>query len=345
MTLGDELSRRRRHGISDAERRLIRAHYRSHPLMKQKELQLWALDRFRRQISQSTISETLSAKWDYIDKVMPGMRAATRERKSTCQWPKLEEMLFEWHMLLEAQKVSVKSTMIAGAAKILWERIPEYSDLTTPAFGNSFVAGYKGRHGIKQYKQHGEAASFQPSETSEAVMEELRAEINSYHRRDVYNMDETALFWKLMPDTTLATCPQTGKKRVKNRVSLALCSNADGSDKLDPWVIGKAANPRCLGRNKTHLQGLNVCWRHNQKAWMTTVIMLEFLRWFVIKMRGRKVLLLLDNFSAHNAAVELLQQAKGLENVRYVPYTVVWPDDSCRDGVDDDGAPIQAGYQ
>ena len=78
---------------------------------------------------------------------------------------------------------------------------------------------------------------------------------------------------------------------------------------------------------------------------MTTVIMLEFLHWFVTKMRGRRVLLLLDNFSAHNTAVELLQQAKGLENVRYVQYTFVWPDNHCRDGVDDNGAPIQAGYQ
>ena len=46
-------------------------------------------------------------------------------------------------------------------------------------------------------------------------MEEPRAEINSYHGRNLYNMDETALFWNSMPDTTLATCPQIGKRESK----------------------------------------------------------------------------------------------------------------------------------
>ena len=49
---------------------------------------------------------------------------------------------------------------------------------------------------------------------------------------------------------------------------------------------------------------LGCYWRCNSKAWMKTDIMLEWLYWFDQQVTGRKVLLLMDNFSAHVAAVE-----------------------------------------
>ena len=42
----------------------------------------------------------------------------------------------------------------------------------------------------------------------------------------------------------------------------------------------------------------------------------EYLRWFDKKMRGRKVLLLLDNFSGHDLGVQLVGGLEGLENTR-----------------------------
>lgn len=45
-------------------------------------------------------------------------------------------------------------------------------------------------------------------------------------------------------------------------------------------------------------------WRANGKAWMNTEIFSEWLRWFNNRVSPRKVLLIMDNFSAHAAAVE-----------------------------------------
>ena len=42
-------------------------------------------------------------------------------------------------------------------------------------------------------------------EGAEDCMIELQALVVSYPLKDVYNMDETGLFWKAIPDTTLAT--------------------------------------------------------------------------------------------------------------------------------------------
>lgn len=61
-------------------------------------------------------------------------------------------------------------------------------------------------------------------------------------------MDETGLFYRLVTDKTLnfkgRKCQ--GGKQSKERITLALTANMDGSDKLTPLVIGKFRNPRCF---------------------------------------------------------------------------------------------------
>ena len=47
-------------------------------------------------------------------------------------------------------------------------------------------------------------------------------------------------------------------------------------------------------------------YRANKKAWMNTEVMSNWLRWFDSQMEGRKVVFLMDNFSAHISAVDEL---------------------------------------
>ena len=51
---------------------------------------------------------------------------------------------------------------------------------------------------------------------------------------------------------------------------------------------------------------------------MTAVICEEYLRWLNNKVKGekRKVLLLMDNFSGHEAAVKLVRGLTGLSHVK-----------------------------
>jgi hypothetical protein len=48
---------------------------------------------------------------------------------------------------------------------------------------------------------------------------------------------------------------------------------------------------------------------------MNTGIMVEYLRWLDNKLRGRRYLLLIDNFLAHECAVTLVGGKKGLQNI------------------------------
>ncbi|KAF2702388.1 DDE-domain-containing protein [Pleomassaria siparia CBS 279.74] len=153
------------------------------------------------------------------------------------------------------------------------------------------------------------------ADEAEDGMSKLREKTRSYARRDCYNMDEATLFYGLTPEWTLATGAEL-EKREETRLTVTLCCNADGSDKLDPWFVGKAKSPRALGgEDNTAIANLPCVYRGNGKAWMTYAIMVEWLRWFDAKMAGRRVLLLLDSFSAHEKTVQLLlEEQGGLQN-------------------------------
>lgn len=90
-----------------------------------------------------------------------------------------------------------------------------------------------------------------------------------YSDDEIYNADESGLFFKVLPDRTLSRKGKrcTGGKLSKERVTILLCTNATGSHKVKPLLIGKSENPRCFRGVKK--PSLPVTYHHNRKSWMT----------------------------------------------------------------------------
>lgn len=128
------------------------------------------------------------------------------------------------------------------------------------------------RYGLKEMKRHGEAASADPK-----VVEEERTlqreRLAKYPPRDRFNADECALLGFNVPDRGMATISLSGLKKSKQRITILFCCNADGSEKLPPFFIGKAERPRCF-RKKSGKE-LGFYYRNNKKAWMTAVLFEE----------------------------------------------------------------------
>ena len=55
---------------------------------------------------------------------------------------------------------------------------------------------------------------------------------------DVFNLDETALFYKLLPNKTLSDGPVEGKKICKDRLTVAVIVNATGTERTRPISFG-----------------------------------------------------------------------------------------------------------
>ncbi len=151
---------------------------------------------------------------------------------------------------------------------------------------------------------------------AEDQMVPIRTLAGEYAEQDVYNMDETGLFWRLSPSSGLASQSLPGRKKSERRISAVLCANARGDDKLPLLLIGHAKQPRAL-RN-VNIEAMGCWWRSNAKAWMTIPIMIEWLHRFYQHIGQRSVLLLMDNFSAHTAAVQLAQPPPNIR-IQYLP--------------------------
>lgn len=93
--------------------------------------------------------------------------------------------------------------------------------------------------------------------------------------QQMYNADESALYYRLLPKKTFVAANEKGapgSKTAKERLTFMLCANADGSHKLKTLVIGKSKNPRCF-------KGFNnpLLYSSSKSAWMTRHI---FKEWF-----------------------------------------------------------------
>lgn len=87
------------------------------------------------------------------------------------------------------------------------------------------------------------------------------------------------------------------KQLSKQRVTILICANMSGTVKRQLLLIGKSRSPSCFKNTKS----LPVKYTNNRKAWMAiSLFEEERLSWDQELQRGgRKVTLLLDNYTAH----------------------------------------------
>ena len=111
-------------------------------------------------------------------------------------------------------------------------------------YSDGWLAKFKLKFNIKNYHIHGESGDVEVADLTKQ-RNDLIDLTSQYDIKDIYNMDETALFYRLLPTCTLATEKPEGHKLNKERITLGLCVSASG-EILKPIVIGKSAKPRCF---------------------------------------------------------------------------------------------------
>lgn len=166
-----------------------------------------------------------------------------------------------------------------------------------PTFSNGWYEAFCQRNGFQKYTQHGESGSV-PIDSPEVqvAVATIKSEIMKYQQKDIYNMDETGLYYNMEPDYTIARQRIEGSKKDKTRLTIAFTCNADGSDRFKPLFIGHAAKPRCFARKTGAQHGF--WYFNNTKAWMTGLFFRKYRQEFDVHVQ-RPVLLLIDNAPSH----------------------------------------------
>lgn len=239
------------------------------------------------------------------------------ERRRTLHTPKLERLdrvLYEWFLGRRAEGVPVSGPMLVEKARDLYGQMR----LTEPCvFSGGWLWRFKARHGIKKLDAAGErpGAAQQAAEQFCGFFRSLAAE-HGLSPEQVYNADETGLFWRRLPSANAAATTTAGAmpalRQTKDRLTVLTCANATGSHKIRPLVIGKGSGvPTLKGPPQ-----LPVAYRAQGNAWVDREVFADWFRHiFVPSVKEHfsavgfpadsKAVLLLDSSRAHPQEAEL----------------------------------------
>lgn len=115
---------------------------------------------------------------------------------------------------------------------------------------NKWLFAFLHRNGIKCKSLHGEAGSVDHDKIRKDI-DSLRKNLSEFDEDCIFNVDETGLFFRLLPKKTYL-CPTENRReargtkalKAKDRLTLLLCTNATGSVRMPTAMIGTAKNPR-----------------------------------------------------------------------------------------------------
>ena len=287
-----------RRPISNSQKVALRSQHALKPYLTQLQLCQWFEAEYQQPIAESSVSRILSSRYDSLNGASSHQLRAKRRRSES--WPELERALYEWIRRVQGQE-SLSQYFILQKARVFWQKL--YPGQAMPQFSNGWMRGFQSRWDINKGNLQGEGAS--PSDDGTLEMIGIRQLLKQYAPRDIFACDETGLLWKRIPENGLAAVGQPLTYTNGNdRLTICFCCNSDASERLPVWFVGTARRPQAFSAASINIENLGCQWRYNARAWMTSTIFKEWLLWFDQRMTNRKVVLLMDNFSAHQFACE-----------------------------------------
>ncbi|KAG7155896.1 Tigger transposable element-derived protein 1-like 54 [Homarus americanus] len=227
---------------------------------------------------------------------------------------KKENLLVSYLIRQARRNTAVDTRSVQEYARELYVAVAHKVGIAEPKPFNAssgWLQGFKKRNKITNINIGGEGASADHVAASDfppflrEVMEE-----GQYTDDQVFNMDESGLFWKRLPSKTFVVKSASkcrGQKLQKKRITVLFTTNASGTCKLKLSVIHTARKPHAY--KNMDMTKLNVHWLTARKAWMFTALSLS---WFDdcfvpdVKIFCEQqnvpfnILLLLDNAPGHS---------------------------------------------
>ncbi|XP_052255184.1 tigger transposable element-derived protein 4-like [Dreissena polymorpha] len=246
-------------------------------------------------VGKTQIQSVMKRKRDIIEEYEGDGNLQTKRPRKATEYDDLNDLVHKWFLDATGRHVNI-------SGPLLKERALKFAaELGLASFkaSNGWLDSFLRRHNIVFKTRTGERAEVDP-----VVVDDWKKRLpticEGYQPCDIYNMDETGLFYKQSTSATFFKKGETcaGGKMAKERITVGLCASVTG-DKLPPIIIGKSKKTRCFG--SVTPDKLPIRYYNNKKAWMTTGIMEDWLKWFDRRMRHarRHVILFIDNAPSH----------------------------------------------
>ncbi|XP_054060076.1 tigger transposable element-derived protein 4 [Rissa tridactyla] len=231
-----------------------------------------------------------------------------RKRLRTAFYTDLEEALVKWYRMAQCLNVPVNGPMLRLKANDFAQKLG-HSDFKC---SNGWLDRFKSRYGLVFRAQPIEAAATTtvnaPTPWYQNV---LPYYLNDYQPKNMFFIQETGLLYQMLPYSTFAFKGETCSvgQLSKERITVAVGANMDGSEKLRLLVIGKNKSPRSFKDVKL----LPVDYEANDMAWMTSEVFEQWMRKLDDRFQAqqRQVVILADSLPAHT-------EVKNLKSVKLV---------------------------
>ena len=306
--------------LTVAQRHDLVAYLQSHPKCSTSSVQA-AFPHFN--IKASTISKyrKQSKQSQVMNEIQTTGSSSNKRQKISLfgQYPTIEETIVTW--IKGKRKGNIPLTdevILSKATDIKHAIIQSCTNGNMPSFkqrsideelkmaqafkaSSGWLDKLKNRHNLKQVTLTGENAETCPR-TAEKARQELQTKLQSWDPENIYNLDETACFFKLLPNKTISAGDDEkgrGMKRSKARVTVMICCNATGSHKPRVLVIGKAKTPRAL--KQVNMNNMPSQYMNSTKAWMTSELLDIWLRQLnsLMTSKNKHIIMLMDNARCH----------------------------------------------
>lgn len=292
-----------------------------------------------RKYSVASIANQYGVSWDSVSRatkrkhslkygIEQGIINPDFKRQRKCKCPILEEKLFQWIEIIRIWKLPLTKSIIQTKAIEIYNKLIEeekegkeekeeekHEKSKDFKASDGWFDGFKKRYKLRSCKLSGESASSEVNKYRQEL-QMIKDEIGKFDPDDVYNMDETGLFYKMLPDRTYCLECETnphGSKQQKDRITVILCCNLSGTHKIPVAVIGSSKKPHCFNRSRPPIPYFN-----SPKAWINKEI---YHNWFttifvpsIRQKTDRPVLLILDNCSVHQVI-----EAEGITTIFLPP--------------------------
>ncbi|KAL4103218.1 hypothetical protein QTP88_010049 [Uroleucon formosanum] len=204
----------------------------------------------------------------------------------------VERALKEWFVKVRNKDARVSGPLLRQKAEELAEKMGKVDFKATEGWFHR----WKKRENICFQKMHGEQGDADFTGAHFWLENEWPSLISEFSPSDVFNADETGLYFRALPEHTyvLQNDKAKGTKSCKERITILCCASMTG-EKKKLLVVGKSKQPRCF----KGVKALPVDYTAKKNAWMTQEIFSQWLiKWD--NELDRKIVLLIDNCTAHN---------------------------------------------
>ena len=203
------LQKRKRTAISINIKKEICEYMVAKPYVKQIIVASFFNTKYGLNVDRTTINKIWQNREKWLA-VLPNLQISNTFKQRSVQFPLLDKAMQIWTSQVVAAGVPLTDMILQQKGLEFAQKLNIENEVKC---ANGWIYRFKQRNGLQQIRFSGEANSA-PLETLSEERLKLQILLSRYNKEDIYNADETGLFFRMEPNQTLSTGAVAGHKKV-----------------------------------------------------------------------------------------------------------------------------------